>query len=211
MGIPKFYRWIKQRYPAIEEVNFTTPPEYDNLYLDVNGLIHNAAHANNPAVLGKTFADVYFETCCAIDRIVKLIKPKKLVYLAVDGVAPLAKMNHQRSRRFRAIFERAQSRDREQKGMFKGRDQVPTTSAASGGGAPAMVGGEDQAGANLGGTPGVGPGFVSDSIEGIAAMPFEDSNEITPGTPFLFGWDAHFQRSSAGTVRRSLEVYNERG
>ena len=105
MGIPKFARFIMTRYPLIlkkirEEGDI---PEIDNLYLDINGIIHNVSHGNDIITACMNFSSekIYSDVCITIDKILKLIKPKKLLMISADGVAPRAKMNQQRSRRFR--------------------------------------------------------------------------------------------------------------
>ena len=105
MGIPKFYRWISERYPLINQVvKGSLRPEFDNLYLDMNGIIHMCSHPRDLDVTSESLTEdqIYAGIFEYIDRIFHLIAPKKLLFMAVDGVAPRAKMNQQRQRRFKS-------------------------------------------------------------------------------------------------------------
>ncbi|XP_068593767.1 5'-3' exoribonuclease 1 [Cebidichthys violaceus] len=124
MGVPKFYRWISERYPCLSEVvKEHQIPEFDNLYLDMNGIIHQCSHPNDEDVHfriseEKIFADIFHY----LEVLFRIIKPRKVFFMAVDGVAPRAKMNQQRGRRFRSAKE---AEDKIKKAVDKG-EVLPT-------------------------------------------------------------------------------------
>ncbi|VDO33176.1 unnamed protein product [Haemonchus placei] len=124
MGVPKFYRWISERYPCLSEViSDTEIPEFDNLYLDMNGIIHNCSHPNDDDVNFRISQEqIFCDIFAYIDKLFNIIRPQKVFFLAVDGVAPRAKMNQQRARRFMSARTAA---EQEQAHVRKG-GKLPT-------------------------------------------------------------------------------------
>lgn len=108
MGVPKFYRWLSERYPRInqliDENNSNIDLIIDHLYFDMNGVLHLCSHPDNDEIIYiPSDEDIIKNIEIYLDRCIsRVIKPKKSIYFAVDGVAPRAKLNQQRARRFRS-------------------------------------------------------------------------------------------------------------
>lgn len=129
MGIPRFYRYMSERYPLINQPisDVSLLPEFDAFYLDMNGIIHNCTHSDGgdaDALSTLGLAAQLHNIFTYMDRLIThIIKPKQLVYIAIDGVAPRAKLNQQRSRRFRAGLERQEALEKEKYLQIKLEDE----------------------------------------------------------------------------------------
>ena len=105
MGIPKFARFIVTRYPLVLQKlkENSEVCSLDNLYIDLNGVIHIVSHNNSfeKMMSKRSFEDIFQDVFKYVDQLIHITKPTKTLVIAADGVAPRAKMNQQRSRRFK--------------------------------------------------------------------------------------------------------------
>lgn len=113
MGVPKFFRWIAERYPCVITPFKDSPPPIDNLYLDMNGIIHQCTHPNDIDATRRapTEKEMVQAMFAYLEKLFNAIQPRKMFYMAIDGCAPRAKMNQQRQRRYRAGYEMMVARE----------------------------------------------------------------------------------------------------
>ncbi len=87
-GIPKFYRWLSERFPLVNEpVGAAAVPVFDALYLDMNGIIHNCTHGNDPSTK-LTETEMVLRIFNYLDKLVQIVKPQQLLFMAIDGAPP---------------------------------------------------------------------------------------------------------------------------
>lgn len=97
MGIKDFHKWLNNNLmPYID--NETIKGKIENLYIDINFLLHYCSYNTPPNKLLDKIART-------IMRFITEYKPTKRVILAVDGPAPYAKMILQKKRRLNMRIE----------------------------------------------------------------------------------------------------------
>lgn len=97
MGIPSYFSHIVKNHRDIIQKFQSYSLKVDNLYLDSNSIVYDVVH-KDPML---TEADIIQHTVLKIDSYIALIKPRNNIFIAFDGVAPVAKMDQQRQRRHR--------------------------------------------------------------------------------------------------------------
>jgi len=110
MGIPSYFSYIIKNYSNIirnlpYHINHETI--FHSLYMDCNSIIYDTYHSIKSQYIGtpiEKFEDELIKNVIIkIIYYINIIKPKNVLYIAFDGVAPFAKMDQQRSRRYKSI------------------------------------------------------------------------------------------------------------
>ena len=106
MGIPYMFNFIVKNYPSIIKRYVKDVLKVDNLYLDCNSIIYDAYNKMEFDNLTETVAmSIIRRVISKIEEYVSIIQPSKTVIIAFDGVAPVAKLEQQRSRRYKSWYQ----------------------------------------------------------------------------------------------------------
>jgi 5'-3' exonuclease len=117
MGIPSYYKRLLDRQPAL--VTKAHPGAIDWLWMDFNCLMYHCLRSPDLRAFPGTGAgtgtgtgddalvweaELLGRIVAYTERVVREVGPKEGVYIAVDGVVPMAKMRQQRLRRFKSSW-----------------------------------------------------------------------------------------------------------
>jgi 5'-3' exoribonuclease 1 len=104
MGIPSYFSYIVKNHTNIIKRLNSKP--VDNLYLDCNSIIYDVYNKLKVETLTEDISiSIIKNVISKIEGYVQFIKPTKTLIIAFDGVAPVAKLEQQRSRRYKSWYQ----------------------------------------------------------------------------------------------------------
>lgn len=111
MGIPSYFAYLIKNHSNIVKKLSSNPIKVDNLYLDCNSIIYDAVYKMVVTVMTEDAANkIITNVIHSIKEYINLLKPTEVLMIAFDGVAPVAKLEQQRSRRFKSLYQNSLSR-----------------------------------------------------------------------------------------------------
>lgn len=109
MGIPSYFSYIIKNYTNIIR-KFESCERFQVLLMDCNSVIYDSYYELENAYKKESFDISNIEerlikiSIQKIEDYIDFVSPTKLAYVTFDGVAPFAKMNQQRIRRYKTQF-----------------------------------------------------------------------------------------------------------
>jgi 5'-3' exonuclease len=106
MGIPSYFSYIVKNHSNIIKKYNNGILKINNLYLDCNSIIYDSVHNIDFTKLDDTDVNTIIKMVIKkIDEYINLIQPDSNVFIAFDGVAPVAKLEQQRIRRYKSLYQ----------------------------------------------------------------------------------------------------------
>ena len=105
MGIPNYFVQLIKTHSNIIKKFSKNSIEINNLYIDSNSIIYDAI--NNIVYNNDTNYNykLYKYVSEKLDEYIKIINPKNKIIIAFDGIAPVAKLEQQRNRRYKSWLQ----------------------------------------------------------------------------------------------------------
>jgi 5'-3' exonuclease len=126
MGIPSYFSYIVKNHQRIIKKYFKDVLKVDNLYLDCNSIIYDAYSKMTFEKMDETIGkSIIRQVIAKIEYYISIVEPQKTVIIAFDGVAPVAKLEQQRQRRYKSAYQNEISRQ-----IFKKTASDPWNTAA---------------------------------------------------------------------------------
>lgn len=111
MGVVYYFSYIIKNHSNIIRKLSSNSMKIDNLYLDCNSIIYDAVYKMSITVMTENATNnIISRVLETIKEYINLLKPINRLIIAFDGVAPVAKLEQQRSRRFKSTYQNTLSR-----------------------------------------------------------------------------------------------------
>ena len=117
MGVPSYFSYLIRNHKDMLIKLFNFKKEINNLYFDSNSIVYDVLR-----MLTKDYEkykndekfeeDLIMGVCKQLDAYIDEIKPNNQVFIAFDGVAPVARLEQQRTRRYKSMIEKRLNKKR---------------------------------------------------------------------------------------------------
>ena len=106
MGIPSYFSYIVKNHPEILQQFIKGTLKVHNLYMDCNSIIYDCYYSLEEKDIDEHIAKTIIKNVInKIKNYIQIISPENKVYISFDGVAPVAKLEQQRERRYKSLFQ----------------------------------------------------------------------------------------------------------
>jgi len=107
MGIPYYFSHVVKSHGQIIKKYQTLGCRANSLFLDSNSIVYDSVAGLKGFYKNANFEEMLIKRVCKkIEFYVREISPTDILYIAFDGVAPVAKLEQQRGRRYKSLLEK---------------------------------------------------------------------------------------------------------